>query len=521
MPAQPITMQQIRRIIQLLKNGFSERSIKKQTGVSRPTVSLYKKRLEQLDQTYEQLLLLTDEELSNLVLEPVQDKIYQEKRYQDLQEQLSKYSNELKRVGVTRQLLWEEYKQSYPDGYGYSQFCLYLQSQSKIDEATMHFLHTPGKTMQVDFAGKTMKCKKPNGEIVSYQIFIATLPFSGYAYIEAVQSQNQTDFVNCMQHALVYFGGVPQCIVPDNLKSCVTKADKYEPVLTELMDQFCIHYDTAIMPARVVKPKDKPSVEKGVHLAYQRVYAPMREMEFSSLREVNNQILIQLEKHHNRTFRNTDQSRKELFIQMEKQTLKPLPTELFQIKKRVNAKVQPNYHVVLGEDWHYYSVPYQYLGKQTVIVYTTGTVEIYYENKRLAIHPRVPGHNGYTTEPSHRKPNHEIMVKRNEWSGDYFRKWASNLSSDIVPAIDKLLQNRQYIEQTYKACLGVLTLSKKYGTDRLAKACQMAIKANAVKYSVISGILKNNRDKLIQPGSPPPDLFGDHENIRGPESFDL
>ena len=320
---------------------------------------------------------------------------------------------------------------------------------------------------------------------------------------------------------LFILGGVPQCIVPDNLKSAVSKPDRYEPTLTELMDQFCIHYDTAIMPARVVKPKDKPSVEKSVNLAYERVYAPIRDMEFFSLKELNNQILIQMKLHHSRKFRNTDQTREELFLQTEKQTLKVLPSATMQVKKRVNAKVSKNYHIVLGEDWHYYSVPYQYIGKQTEIIYTAGSVEIYIENKRIAVHKRELGRNFYTTEPTHMPPDHSSYASRFGWSGDFFRKWACGISFELLPVINKLLESRQYIEQTYLACVGVLNLEKKYGKERLIIACKMALQSNAVKYKVISGILENNRDKLIYPEPTTSNLFTDHENIRGPESFNL
>lgn len=521
MPAQPINMQQIKRILQMFKSGYTERSIHRHLCISRPTIAGYKLRFKELNQSYDQLLQYSDEELSNLVLGPVKEKVYSDKRYLDLQNQIPMYLKELKRVGVTRHLLWEEYKLIYFDGYGYSQFCLYLQSYIDTNKSTMHLEHTPGEIIEVDFAGKTIKGKKPDGEIIPYQVFVAILPFSGYTYIEAVKSQNQSDFLNCMQNMLVYFGGVTQRIVSDNLKSCVTKPDRYEPILTALMDQFCIHYDTVITPARVRKPKDKPSVERSVDLAYERVYAPLRDKEFFSLKELNNAILLQLDKHHQRKFRHGDQTRSELFLQIEKQTLKALPAERMQMKKRINAKVQKNYHVFLGEDRHFYSVPNQYLGKEVVVIYTTGCVEIYLENKRIALHQRNQLKNGYTTETSHMPPNHNSYAVRMGWSGDYFRNWASRLSKDLVPAIDKMLGSRQHIEQAFRGCNALLLLQKAYGTDRLVKACQMALRADAVRYKLIEDILINNRDKALEPEQNTLNLFGNHENIRGPESFNL
>ena len=515
MPAKHINMQPLRLIIQHLKNGFSQRTISKLTGVSRPTISTYKSRVELSGLTIDELLSKNDEELSALMLEPLQAKTTFDYRYLELVGKLDKFAKELNRVGVTKQLLWQEYRGDYPDGYGYSQFCYYLQEHAGKKDPVMHFEHTPGYSMQVDFAGNVFKCRKPNGEIITYQVFIAILPYSGYTYVEAVATQNQADFLKCMQNAVRYFGGVPSIVISDNLKSCVIKASRYEPEINQLMEQFSLHYDTAIMPARVRKPRDKPSVENGVNLAYQRIYAPLRDQYFNALELVNQAMLIQLDKHHERCFRKTDKSRSYLFENYERNTLKPLPTEAMLIKQTVNAKVQQNYHVVLGEDWHFYSVPHTYLAKQVEIVYTLYDVEIYCENKRIAVHRRNTKRNFYTTDPNHMPEHHQHYCQHKGWSPDNFRNRASRIGSDVLEVINKMLESRQFIEQTYRACQGILVLESKYGKDRLIKACQMALKAEYVSYKFLNSILQNKRDQESADEMEAPNLFTIHENIRG------
>ena len=520
MAAKPITMQQLRRIIQLLKNGQSKRSIAKALTVSRPTVSLYSARIKATNISFDELLTYSDEALSQLFLDPIQEKTVRDNRYQDFVNRLKEYAQELKGVGVTKYLIWEEYRAVYPDGYGYSQFCHYLHEFNKSNNTVMHLFHQPGEKMEIDFAGKKIRSKNSAGQIVAYQVFVAVLPYSGFSYVQAVETQNQFDFLSCIQNALIYFGGVPEFIVSDNLKSCVKKADRYDPELTDLMDQLCLHYDTCIMPARVRKPRDKPSVEKGVDLAYQRVYAPMRHMEFNSLNELNREMRNQLEKHHDRKFREGDFTRRELFDQVEKQTLRSLPNEPLVVKRTVEAKVQRQHHVVLGVDWHFYSVPHQFTGKQVQIIYTDRTVEIYFEQTRIAVHMRDYRKNCYTTVTDHMPDKHQHYAQQKGWTAEYFRSWASRLSPEVEAVINIILDSRQVMQHAFNGCFAVLMLEKKYGVERLSNACKMALQAQAVRYKIINGILQNNRD--LNPDQEKPttgNLFGNHDNIRGPESY--
>lgn len=517
MAQQPISMNQIRRIVQLLQAGTSVRSIAKQCRISRNTVRCYKERINSAGKL-EDLLLMSETELSALVYEPAETGNEPTERYDVLDKLLPVVAKELQRTGVTRDLLWQEYKVLHPQGYGYTQFCHYLSLHIESKDTVMHFFHRMGEKMMVDFAGKTMSYVDENAEIINCQVFVAVLPYSGYSYVEAVHSQKQEDFVRCLENALAWMGGVPQCILSDNLKSSVKRSNRYEPQFTDLMEQFSVHYNTAVMAARVEKPRDKASVEKAVHLAYQRVYAPLRDQHFRSLKELNHAIKEQMNLHHLRPFRNSGQTRKELFEQ-EYVHLKPLPASSLEIKQRVSAKVQKNYHVILGEDRHYYSVPHNQVGKQVQIVYTSSAVEIYHEHERIAIHNRHIKQYGYTTHPEHMPANHRHYTVMKGWDADYFKDQAKKISPDVLEIIDRILQSRQFCEQAYNACLGILRLEKKYGSSRLTAACTLALQGRSVSYKFINNILKNNTDIRL---SQSPTLFSlppDHSNLRGAQQY--
>jgi transposase len=289
MSAKTITMLQLRRILQLLSSGHSARSIGKQLSVSRNTVKLYQGRVQQSLLSYVALLELHDEALSKILFDPEQNKTHQKDRYLDIQNYIKELEKEPARAKkiLTKKLLWFEYKETYPDGYEYSQFCNYIYSNEQMRNTVMHFFHKPGEKLMMDFAGDAFYCKGLDGEEKKYQVFVAVLSYSGYTYVEAVPTQTQPDVLKCMENALAFYGGMAEYIISDNLTSCIKKYDRYDPELTELMDQFCLHYKTAIIPARPRHPKDKPAVERHVRLVYERMYAPLRNTCLEGLKDVN------------------------------------------------------------------------------------------------------------------------------------------------------------------------------------------------------------------------------------------
>jgi hypothetical protein len=360
---------------------------------------------------------------------------------------------------------------------------------------------------------------RTTGELISCEVLVCTLPYSGYTFAYAVGSQRQEDFIEAINAAFLFFGGLPAVLLSDNLKSYVKKANRYEPTFTDLCIQLSTHYGVELDATRAGKPKDKGSVERHVAIVYNRIFGPLRDREFFSLSEINEAINRQLEDLNDRKFQGRSYSRKDKFDEEEKQFLQELPSEIFEIKRSVYAKVQRNYHVVLGEDKHQYSVPYQYIGKKTQVIYTSKTVEIYLGITRITSHRRDRRKYGYSTFAAHMPEKHKKYTESRGWDANYFRIQADRLGPSTRWAIDQILASKQLIEQTYNACLGLLRLKDKYDAERLENACAKAKTTHRASYGIIRNILKNGMDKL--PTSTQPELFDipKHHNIRGPSAY--
>jgi transposase len=513
-------MLQIRKVLQLLEEGRSERAIASNTGLSRNTIRAYRRKFQSTGQTESQLLRLADHELAILVhgetVPPIKSN-----RQERFDGQSEYFLKELRRVGVTRQLLWDEYRESDPDGYGYSQFCerLSLLKGRTNNMATMHIEHVAGERMQVDFAGKKLSyTDRAGGQTKCCPVVVCTLPYSGYTYVEALENASQRNLYEAMGRALSYFGGVPANVMSDNMKQFVDKPCRYEPVFNTMADQWAVHYNTALSAARVRKPKDKPSVEKEVHIAYMRVYAPLRNETFRSLAELNAGIFRCLEVHNTSPMQRYGASRRERFEQQEKAMMKPLPVSPFSIKNETKAKVQRNYHVILGEDMHQYSVPYIHVGKTVKIVYDSCEVEVFLDMQRIALHRRDPHRNGYSTKEAHMPESHLRYRQTKGWDADYFLGQSSKIGPASGETFKRVLSRNKFPEQTYNACLGFLSLAKKYGNDRFEAACQRALPAAWPTYGLIKNILENNMDKESrQP--PAAGYIPPHNNLRGSEAY--
>jgi len=318
MPNKLITMKDIRRIISLLEKGFSARQISGEMRLSRNTVSNYIGRFKASSFTGEQLLKMDDAAFSAIAYaSTMQSQPEPKKEY--FISRTEYFLGELKRTGVTRGLLWEEYKKECPNGYSYSQFCDLLAQHRKVQEATMHFEHNPAEVMMVDFAGDNLSyVDKASGEDIKCPVFIAVLPYSGYSFAVALSDSRQPNVIKALNSCLDYFGGVPGSVKYDNMKTAVIKSCRYEPVFTDTMVQWSLHNNTGLLAARVRKPKDKASVENEVKLVYQRIYAPLSDTVFFSLSELNSHIVEKLKIHHQKCFQNKDYSRLECFMKGKK-----------------------------------------------------------------------------------------------------------------------------------------------------------------------------------------------------------
>lgn len=515
-----LSMHKIRQIILFLDRGFSQRSIEKETGVNRRTISNYLQRFTQSGLSYSELLLLGDVELAAYLYPDTGPKIDKDPRRWDLESLFPYLICELRRVGVTRHLLWQEYITEYPDGFQYSRFCELLQEHSRTQGATMHFEHEAGKLLEVDFAGDMLHyVDTGSGELVACPVLVAVLPFSGYSYAEALHNASLPQVLRALNNALDYFGGVPLSVKSDNMKQWVTRSNRYEPKFADMLEQWANHNNIALLATRVAKPKDKASVEGAVRITYQRIYAPLRNETFTGLPELNHAIRTKLAEHHHKNFQRKTFSRSECFLDQERPTLRELPGSPFVAKHYTRAKVQRNYHVVVGEDWHFYSVPSRYIGSEVNIIYCTDTVEIYHNNRRIALHGRSYKKHGYTTDADHRPPNHRHMQERLAWNPDHYLFRAEKYGPSTREYFQKVMDSKLIIDQSYQACLGLLRLASLY-PERIEAACRRALKGQRFNYMSVKNIIDNKMD-LLEKGDTTCGQYTIplHDNIRGADEY--
>jgi transposase len=396
---------------------------------------------------------------------------------------------------------------------GLSQFKHYFSQWKAQVNPTMHMEHKAGDKLYVDFAGDKLEIiNEQTGEVKPVEVFVAILGASQLTYVEAVMTQQKEDFIFACENALHYCGGVPQAIVPDNLKSAVSKSSKYEPTLNETFADFAEHYGTAILPARAYRPRDKALVENAVRIIYTRIYVKVKRQQYFTLQDLNLAILTALEEHNNAPLRGRNYSRRQQFNEVEKNVLMPLPELRYELKKHQYATVAKNGHVGLSADKHYYSVPYRFIGKKVKLLYSRSSVEIFYNYERIALHERTKSAYRYTTEKDHMASTHRFV---SEWTPERFTSWAAGIHEDVRLYVLKVLDRKQHPEQAYKSCMGILGFAKKVGNDRLIKACQRALGYGAYNYKTIQKILERELDLRDAPDETDQLQMPFHDNIRG------
>jgi len=398
-----LSMSKIKQILRCYAQGKGTKSISRMLVLSRNTVKKYLQEFQRLDISYEQALSLSEAELYRLFHQDNEvSTSVPNQRQKVLQDLLPDYCKRLKKKGVTRQMLHAEYLQLYPDGYGKSRFNNFIQCYQQRSRPVMHLEHKAGDKMYIDFAGDKQEIVDPQtGEILSVEVFVAILPCSQLTYVEAVRSQKKEDLIKATENALVYFEGVPEVIVPDNLKSAVTKSNKSEAQLNEDFACFAEHYGCSVIPARAYKPRDKALVEGAVKLIYRSIYTKLEERAFYDLNSLNTAIRVALEGHNNTSFVGRDYSRREQFEDIEKDCLRALNPIRYELKKQVEVTVMKNGHIRLSEDAHYYSVPYQHIGKKVKVLYTSSLVDIYCSYEKIATHERSYSRFKYTSNKDH------------------------------------------------------------------------------------------------------------------------
>ena len=421
---------------------------------------------------------------------------------------------EMGRKGVTLDLLWQEYRETHPGGYQYSAFCVHYRAFARALPVTLRQSHIPGERLFVDYSGQTVAVIDPGtGEVQHAQIFVAVLGASNYTFVEATWTQNLADWTASHVRCFEFMGGVPALLVPDNLKSGVTSPNFYDPDINPTYQDLARHYATAILPARVRKPRDKAKVEAGVLLAQRWILARLRHQRFFSLAELNRAIHPLLVALNARAFKKLPGSRHSVFVAVDQPALRPLPVMRYEFAEWKIVTAGIDYHIeVCG---HYYSVPYRYARQKLDARFTASTVEIFKKGERIASHPRSLLRGRHTTTDAHLAPAHQKVAG---WNRQRFLDWAAKIGPHAEAAIDHLLRSRAHPQQGYRAALGILRLAKTYSNERLEEACSRAFQIQSITYRSIDSILKNGLDRKPKT-APQASLPFDHANVRGAEYF--
>jgi len=398
---------------------------------------------------------------------------------------------ELAKPNVTMEVLWNEYKVDHPDGYQYSHFCELFRRYLKIQGSSMHQEHKGGEKGFLDFGEGLKLMDRATGELIPTQLFVFVWGASCYTYLEAVLSQDLHDWIGVNVRALEHFGCCPKVEVPDNLKSAVTKACRYEPEINPTYADFASHYGTAIIPARPYRPKDKPHAENGVKLAKRWILARLRNRTFFSLAEMNQAILELLDSFNSRMMRKrANKTRKELFETLDKPNALALPDQRYEYAEWKKCKLAFNYHVECDD--HNYSVPYQLIGQHLEIRATQYIVEVYRKGNRVASHRRGARINGYTTVPEHMPPSHQKYL---EWTPQRIMDWAEKYGASVKRMVEQMMNQRRHPEQAFKSCLGLIRLERHFTAPRLEAACARALMFRSYSYKGVRTILEKGLDQ--------------------------
>ena len=485
-------MTEYRAILRLHSQGISQRSISESLSCSRNTVAKVLLRAKELNLSWPLKPETTDASLDKIFYpSPTTATL---RRLPDC-EYIHK---ELSKSGVSLKLLWNEYCEDCSASKElplmYSQFCHYYQQHSQKTKATMHIPRNPGEQIEVDWAGQTASIiDNITGEIIKAYVFVGVLSYSQYAYVEAFLSQNLENWIAAHTNMFQFFGGATRMLVPDNLKTGVEKASWYSPVINKTYHELSEHYDTAVVPARVRKPKDKPNAEGAVSIVSTWIIASLRKQKFFTLQELNDSIMEKLIVMNSAPFQKKEGCRLSVFLEEEKPMLLPLPSTPYELATWKVATVQLNYHISV--DKMHYSVPYEYIKHQVDVRVTRNIIEAFYNNHRIASHRRLYGRPGqYSTVTEHMPDNHQSYV---QWNAERFVRWAENIGPNTTVAVKAILASHKVEQQSYKSCLALLKLADKYSVDRVEAACSRALAYTpSPSFKSIKTILTTGQDKV-------------------------
>ncbi len=517
MPGWRISMRKIRELLRLkFEHGLTNRQIARSCNISRPSVAHYLARAEAANITWPLPEGLDDDALEQQLFTLPESGRPPGSSKARPEPDMPYIHKELRNKCVTLQLLWYEYKKDHRDGLQYSQFCDHYRRWARKLSVTMRQEHKAGDKLFIDYAGPTIEViDVETGEGKPAYLFVAVLGASNYTYVEAAFSQDLASWIGSHIRAFNFMGGVPACLVPDNLKSGVTKACRYEPDINPTYQALASHYGTAVIPARPRRPRDKAKAEVGVQICERWIIAVLRHRTFFSLGELNAAIAELRDKLNHRKLRKLDTTRARLFDELDRPALRPLPSEPFTLSAIKRVRVNIDHHVDV--DGHYYSAPYKLIGEELEAFISNSIIELVYKNNRIATHVRsfLPGK--HTTLPEHRPKSHQKYL---EWTPERITHWASTIGPATASVATTIMESRAYPEQGYRSCLGLLRLGQTYSNERLEAACARAIHSRILSYKSIQSILKNGLDR--QPLSPEPSSTAHkvtHINVRGADYY--
>ena len=509
-----LSMRKIKEVLRLHQEiGLSERQIAKSCGISRSTVKEYLHRAQRAGLSWPLSPDLDDAQLENLLF-PSTQPIPIENRGMPPMDSLYQ---ELKKKGVTLQLLLCEYKQSNPEGYQYSQFCKRYQSWVDKLDICLRQQYRAGEKLFVDYAGQTIPVQNPlTGQTQEAYLFVAALGASHYTFAEASFSQDLPSWISSHVHAFEFFGGAPEILIPDNTKTAVTHPSRYEPDLNPTYRDLAEHYGTVIIPARVAKPRDKAKVESAVLLVERWILAALRNRTFFSLSELNQAISQKLEELNNRSFQKLPTTRRALFETLDQPALKPLPEKPYEYAEWKKARVNIDYHIEV--DHHYYSVPYQLIKQQVDVRLTQTTVEVLFKNQRVASHARSYQKGKFSTLNEHLSKSHQTYL---DWTPSRMIRWAAKHGPHTQQLITHILETKLHPHHGFRSCLGILRLAKSFSPERLEAACALALHIKGYSYKSVESILKTGLDRknLSPEQTKQPSQPILHPNLRGKDYY--
>jgi transposase len=490
MPAERVSMRRVREILRLkFECGRSDRAIAVAVSVARSTVQLCLARFTAAGLSWPLPATLNEQGLEALLFAPLGGS--KPGKRLKTEPDWAAIHRELRRPGVTLQLLWEEYRAIHTKGYGYSRWCELYRSWEARLSPTMRQVHAAGERLFVDYAGQTVEVVDGNtGELRTAQVFVAVLGASNYTYAEASWTQSLPDWIGSHVRTLAFLGGVPRQIVPDNLRAGVLRANWYEPGINPTYRDLAAHYGTAILPTRVRRPRDKAKVEAGVLVVERWILARLRHQRFFSLATLNTAIAALVEDLNARPMRKLGVSRRQLFEQLDQPALSSLPAEPFVYAEWRIRRVSLDYHVDV--DGHYYSVPHRLLREQVEARITARTIELFHKGERVAVHVRSSARGRHTTLPEHMPRAHR---RHAEWTIERISREAAAIGPATAMLTTLILQSKPHPEQGFRACLGILRLVRRYGHERLEAACARGLQIGARSYGSVQSILQHGLDR--------------------------